>query len=682
VTPTLGRTFTEAEDQSARRDVVMLGAAVWQRQYGADPDVIGRKVNVNGRDRTIVGVLPATFHPPFYGNVAMIPEIWLPLGYRTTDPEACRDCMHLQAVGRLKAQVELRAARAELDALAPRLIGAYPQSYPPTARFIVQPLQATLAGGTPTLLWLLFAAAGLVLLIACVDVGNLALVRAQARSAELAVRCALGARRARLAQLLLGESLLVAVAGGALALFVAFACTRVLSRYAGTSLPGLGDLSLDGGALAFAVVLTLAVALLTGLWPALRAAQRGIVLSAGARSTSDVRAVRAQGVLIVAQIVLAFVLAISAALVLRSFAGLLRVDPGFEPRELTGMNISVVGARYNDAAATVRFYDSLLAAVRAQPGVAAASVVSTLALSGGFDRAGFHVRDRPIPPQQAPEVDRFFASSGYFATMQIPLLRGRDFTDTDRADSPPVAIVSATLAATIWPHEEPIGKQIQLGGRDEGAPWATVVGVAGDVRLYGLDVAATPQAYLAQSQQPAGSMALLLRSALPAETLAAGVRAAVRGIDSATPVFAVASMEQRIADSLARRRLTLTLFALFALTALLLAAIGIYGVVSHTVAQQTRALGLHKALGASDARIWRWVLGRGARHAALGMLIGIPFALAWGRLLASELVGISQFDPPSFAAAAALLGIVVIAATIGPARRAMRIAPTVALRSE
>jgi len=287
-----------------------------------------------------------------------------------------------------------------------------------------------------------------------------------------------------------------------------------------------------------------------------------------------------------------------------------------------------------------------------------------------------------VPPQQAPEVDRFFASSGYFATMQIPLLRGRDFAVSDRADSTPVAVVSATLAATIWPHEDPLGKQIQLGGRDDAAPWATVVGIVGDVRLYGLDVATTPQAYLAQSQQPAGSMALLLRSALPPETLAAGVRAAVRGIDAATPVFAVASMEQRIADSLARRRLTLTLFALFALTALLLAAIGIYGVVSHTVARQTRALGLHKALGASDARIWRWVLLRGARHAALGLLVGIPCALLWGRLLASELVGISQFDPLSFAAAATLLGIVVVAATVGPARRAMRIAPTLALRSE
>jgi putative ABC transport system permease protein len=308
--------------------------------------------------------------------------------------------------------------------------------------------------------------------------------------------------------------------------------------------------------------------------------------------------------------------------------------------------------------------------------------VTPLPLSGGFDRAGFHIKDRPIPAHQAPEVDRFFATPGYFATMRIPLLKGRDFSASDRTDSSPVAIVSVTLAQMMWPNEDALGKQIQLGGRDEAAPWATVVGVVGDVRQYGLDVAPTAQAYEPQAQQAAGNVALLIRSPLSPQTLATAVRAVVHDIDTATPVFAVAPMEQRIADSLARRRLTLTLFSLFALTALSLAAIGIYGVVSYTVAQQTQALGLRRALGASDARVWHWVLKRSAGYAALGMLIGIPFALAWGRMLASELVGISQYDPLSFAGASVLLAGIVFIATIGPARRALHVAPTVALRYE
>jgi predicted permease len=682
--PMLGRTFSAEEDQSGTHDVVVLGAALWRSRFGADPGILGRKISVNGRERTVVGVLPASFAPSFYGNVGAAPEIYLPLGYRLSDPFACRDCEHLQAVGRLKPDASLAAARAELATLAPRLIAAYPHAYPPTMHFVARPLQAQLVGSTPALLWLLFAAAGLVLLVACVDVGNLILVRAQSRTRELAVRSALGARRRRLAQLLLAESVLLAGAGGTLALLVAWAGLRLLVRYASTFLPRLDAVALDSGVLAFAVVLSAAVAGLTGLWPALRASrpQLDTVLRAGTRASGDARTVRLQGALIVAQVVLAFVLATGALLVLRSFAGLLRVDPGFDAQELTAMNVTVVGPRYNDAATTDRFYDRLLETLRAQPGIEAASLTSQLPLSGGFDRAGFHIKDRAIPPQQAPQVDRAFIRPDYFATMRIPLLHGRDFGADDRAGSTPVAIVSASLAQAMWPGADALGKQIQLGGRDDAAPWARIVGVVGDVRQYGLDTPVAPQAYLADAQQPAGNVALLIRSPLPAPALAADVRAAVRAIDAATPVFAVAPMSERIADSLARRRLTLVLFCLFALTALSLAAIGIYGVVAYTVAQQTQALGLRRALGASDARVWRWVVERGARHAALGMLIGVPCALAWGRLLSSELVGVSQYDPASFIAGALLLGTIVLAATLGPARRALRVAPNEALRYE
>jgi len=304
-------------------------------------------------------------------------------------------------------------------------------------------------------------------------------------------------------------------------------------------------------------------------------------------------------------------------------------------------------------------------------------------LNGGCNGTMAARRDRPEPPPgEGPDVGVHWISSTWPNVMRVPLKRGRLFNSGDRVGVRKVVLVSETAARTIWPNEDPIGKPVSVG---QGGFWkdtATVVGVVGDVRQYGLDTPSAPQAYLADAQQPAGNVALLIRSPLAAQSLAAGVRAAIRGIDSATPVFAVAPMAERIADTLARRRLTLTLFGLFALTALSLAAIGIYGVVSYTVAQHTQALGLRRALGASDARVWQWVLLRGVRHAALGMLIGVPFALAWGRLLASQLVGVSQYDPASFLAGALLLSAIVLAATAGPARRALRVAPNVALRYE
>ena len=684
VRPALGRSFTTDEDQSGQHDVVVLSDGLWQRQLGADPEVIGRKLIVNGRERTVVGVMPAGFHAAFFGNVAADPEIWLPLGYRLSDPFACRDCLHLQAIARLGDDADIGAVQAELDAMAPQLISAYPRNYPATMRFRIAPLRQTLVGSAPAALWPLLIAAALVLLIACVDVGNLMLARTQVRERELAVRCALGAGRARLVRLLLGEAALIAAAGGIAGVLLALGGLRVLAALAAATLPRMESVALDWQVLLFAAALSGLVAVLTGLWPALRASRLQLdeSLKSGLRAAGGVRSAAVRQALIVAQIALAFVVATGAVLVLRSFAILLHVDPGFEPQQLVALNITTVGPRYADAAQVAAFYAQVLERVDNAPGVEAASVVSPLPLSGNYDRAGFHIKDRPIPPQQAPEVDRFLVGADYFRTMRIPLLRGRLFGADDRAGSAPVAIVSAQLAQTMWPGGDALGKQIQLGGRDDKAPWATIVGVVGDVHQYGLDRATTPQAYLAHAQQPADPLTLVVRSALPTAAVAGLVRSATRTFDPAVPVFAVAAMPERISDTLTRRRLTLSLFGLFALTALVLAAIGIYGVVAYNVTQHTRALGLRRALGATDARVWRWVLERSAAYAGLGMLIGIPAALVWGRLLSTELVGVSGHDPVSFAAVCAALCAVVIAASLGPARRAVRIAPTVALRDE
>ena len=686
VTPQLGRVFTADEDQPQRNDVVLLSADLWQRRFNRDPQVVGRRIPLGSRSYTVVGVLPDTFEPLLPATLGRPPDVWRPLGYDLSLSQACRTCLHLQAVGRLAAGVSMETAQAQLDALSPALIGQFANDYPADMRFELHPLREALVGDVSRSLWLLFVGVGLVLMIACVDIASLMSLRATARRHELSVRAALGAERGRLTRLMLSESVLLGVAGGLLGVALALGMTHAIARLGPASIPRLHDVHVDQGVLAFATLLTFAVALATGLWPAWRASRPALsdALKDAGRVSDCPAAGRAQAGLVIAQIAMACALTLGALLMARSFKHLLEVDLGFSAHNVATLQMAVIGARYADGKLVTAFLQQLEERVRALPGVERVGAITPLPLDGGWDRAGFHIKDRPLAGPEAPEFDRSFATPGYFETLRIPLRAGRTIADSDRPGQPPVAVVSESLARRQWPGGSALGKQIQLGSRDENAPWVTIVGVVGDVRQHSLDIDAPPQVYLstAQSEDPPSFLTLAVRTSLPVGSIAEQVRGIAHAIDAGVPVHDAKAMPERVADSLARRRFLLQLFGLFAATALTLSAIGIYGVVAHAVQRQTRAFGLRRALGASDRAVLGWVSLQSARYLAAGLLLGLPLAFAWGRFLSSELYGVSGYDPPSFVLVVLALVAIVGLATLAPALRALRVDPMVALRNE
>ncbi|MEO8458906.1 MAG: ABC transporter permease [Dokdonella sp.] len=686
VAPQLGRLFSAEEDQPDRNDVVVLSAGLWQRQFNGDPNILGKRIALGSRSYSVIGVLPATFEPLLPATAGRPPDIWRPLGYDLSLPYSCRDCMHLQAIGRLAPGVDMKSAQVQLDVLSPALIKEYADKYPADMRFELHPLRDALVGDVSHSLWLLFAGVGLVLLIACVDIASLMLLRAISRRHELSVRAALGAERARLTRLMLSESMVLGCVGGVVGTVFALAITHVVAQTGPASIPRLRDVHVDLLVLVFALSLTLVVALATGLWPAFRASrpQLSDALKDAGRISSGPTAGRAQTTLVVVQIAIACALTLGALLMARSFARLLDVDPGFATKDIVTLDLAIVGVPYKEPAKVTAFLDLLEARIRELSGVARVGAVSQLPLGGGMDRAGFHIKDRLIADPEAPSFDRTFVTAGYFPALQIPLISGRYFSESDRLGQLPVAVVSESLARLEWPGESALGKQIQLGGRDDNAPWFTIVGVVGDVRLRSLDIEASPQAYLAdaQSDDPPSYMTLAVHTALPAATLLQEARAAARSIDPGVPIYAVKSMQERATDSLARRQFLLRLFGLFAATGLLLSAIGIYGVVAHAVEREMRVFGLRRALGASDGALIAWVSSRSARYLFAGLALGLPLAFAWASFLSRELYGVSAADPLSYALLVAALIAVVAIATLAPLRRALRVDPMVALRHE
>ena len=450
VTPELGRTFTADEDQPNRNDVVILSHGLWQRRFNADPGVVGRRIPLGPRSYTVVGVLPADFAPLLPAMRGRPPDVWRPLGYAAPTPPACRDCLHLQAIGRLNENASLASAQAELDQLAPALIGAFPREYPADARFELHPLREALVGNVDRSLWLLFAGVGIVLLIACVDIAGLMSLRAAARRHELSVRAALGAGRSQLTSLMFGESLLLGVAGGSAGVALALGITQAIARLGPASIPRLRDVHVDGGVLAFASALTLAVTFAAGAWPAWRASrpQLNDALRDAGRVSTGPSAARLQSGLVIAQIALACALTLGAILMARSFERLLAVDPGFSSDHVTTVNLAIVGAPYLDPKRVSVFLDQLEMKARGLPGVERVGAVTPLPLDSNWDTAGFHIKDRPLAESEAPEFDRVYATSDYFAALQIPLRSGRLFAASDRPGQPTVALVNEALRAS------------------------------------------------------------------------------------------------------------------------------------------------------------------------------------------------------------------------------------------
>ena len=673
----IGRGFLPEEDRPDRRYEVVLAHGLWMRRFGGDPNIVGRVIRLSDSSFTVVGVLPAGFRPLEIPGSAGTPEIFEPLGYALTDPWACRDCQHLQLIARLKQGIPAAQAHAELNTIMADLVRHYPASYPPQARVAFEPLRDHIVGSVSTALWVLMGAVGFVLLIACVNVANLMLARATGRAKEMALRAALGAARWRLIRQLITESLLLAVAGGIAGVLLGWWCTSRLASLAPREMPRLNEIHMDATVLWFGLAASLLTGILFGLMPALRTSGADFGKTTGSRSRSSMR-----DLLVMGELALAFVLAVGAGLLGKSFVRLMNVDPGFDPYNVLTLKTYMYGARYRKPAAELSYYEQVFERLRATSGIESVAMTSLLPMAD-FDRYSLHVRDRRLAHvSEAPSADNYSVTPDYFRVMRIPLKRGRIFTTQDIATAPKVAVISETCAREQFPNHDPIGKQIQLGGRDDSKPWTTIVGIVGDVRQYGLDTAPNIAAYIPQAQNLSFPFSLVARTSSDPRGLERAVRAAFLAVDPTQPVFNVQSMESYLASSMAQRRFTLALLALFGGLALALAAVGIYGVVSCAVTSRTREMGIRMALGAERRDVLAMVLRQAAALAGVGLAAGLAASFALTRFLSTLLFEVRTTDLATLATIAALLAAVALAASYLPARRAASVDPTVALRYE
>ena len=684
VRPALGRDFRADEDTPESWQVVLISDGLWRRRFNADHSVVGRTLRMNDLDFRVIGVMPAGFEPLVSGRFYKPAQMWAPLGYDTSLPYACRSCQHLKALGRLNAGVTVAQAVADLDAIRRQLAVTYPSDYP-AGQVAAVPLADIIAGPVRPALWVLLGAVAFVLLIACANVANLLLARAMNRSREMAVRAALGAGRGRLIRLMLTESALLSLAGAALGVAIAAVLLDSLTTMAPVSIPRLDRVTIDGPVLLFTLALAGATGVLFGMIPALRASSFSLRASLASDSRASVGAGsnRARQLLMVGDIALAMVLLVGAGLMLRTVGGLMRVDPGFDPRGVLTLQLSLVGEAYREDAAVRAFQDRLLEKLRALPGVEGAALAGQIPMGGNGDSWGFHIEGRSqANPAEDPSVERYSVTPDYFRVMRIGLRRGRLFTAQDSSTALPVLVLSETTATKLWPGQDPLGARVRIGGATD-TPWRTVVGIVGDVHHRDLAAPADLQMYLPQAQFTDSFLVATLRtSKAEPEALVAAARAAISDLDASVPVYDVAALDDLVERSFADRRFTTELLGAFAMVALLLAAVGLYGVVSVMVAQRSREVGVRVALGARPADILRLVFGAGLRTVGAGIGIGLLAAALLTRALESMLFQVATLDGISVAGAVATLAAVAMLAHYFPARRALRVDPACALRQD
>ena len=685
IRPALGRDFLPEEDNPADSRVVILSHALWKRSFGSDPSIVGKTITMNSTTYLVAGVLPEDFHSlisldPRGGPV----EIYRVLGYDASLPWACRTCHHLVALGRLRDSVSRSQADAEMDRISAVLFQRYPKDYS-SAGVILQPMREYLLGSVSTPLYVLLGAVTLVLLVACANVANLMLARATHRRREMAVRSALGATRGRLVRQLLVENVALGLLGAVAGAIPAYWTPSLLAVLGTGDLPRIGEVRLDWRVLVFTLTLALITGVLSGVAPAWRLSKphAGEALNQAARASSDRDSNRFRGLLVISEVALSLTLLFGSGLFLRSLYRLLTVSPGFDPNHVLTMRVSLVGQKFQEAKNVRQFFAQATERIQALPGVQAAGVVSEIPLGGDLDRYGLHVEGKMnANPEQDPNADRYCVSPGYRKAMGIPLLRGRDLADTDIAAAPAVILINETTARQEWPGEDPIGKHVKVGGMD--GPWWTVVGVVGDVHQQGLDFNPTMQVYLPHAQWPYAdsSMFFMIRTAGSPDDMAAPARQAIRDLDSSQPISRIMPLEAYIGLSVQSRRFSLLLVGAFALIAIMLCAVGIYGVTSYTVAQRTREIGIRMALGAQRQTMLALVLGRGLVLVLAGIAVGIVLSIAFTRFLESMLFGIKPTDAPTFLLVSLFLTAVAALACWLPARRAMSVDPMVALRYE
>ncbi len=681
VSPIAGRVFTEAEDRDGAQRVVLLSHELWQRRFGAEANIIGNTLTLDNQSYTVVGVMPPGFDFPSKET-----ELWAPIAF-SANAANDRGSFYLSGIARLNPGVTLEQAQSELDVIGRNLAQAYPQSNTDLG-FSVVSLHESLVGGFKQALFVLLGAVGFVLLIACVNVANLLLARAAVREKELAVRAALGAGRRRLLRQLLTESTLLALAGGALGLPLAMWGVEALKLINPGTIARLEEVSLDWRVLGFTLGVSCLTGVLFGLAPALQISKPDLhhTLKEGGRGFTGTRGQRLRRLLVITEIALSLVLLIGAGLLIRSFIRLQQVDVGFNPERLLTMRVEMSESKAQDLTRISNFYQQVLERVQALPGVEAVGVANAAPIVTPGVRRAIVIEDKPDPPPgQSQLVNYRVISHDYFRTLSVPLLNGRLLSAKENTQTPVVAVINQAMSRRYWGDDDPVGKRFKFGPRSSNTPWMTVVGVVGDVRQAGLDAASLPELYIPFTQTHlnwARPRVLFIRAAGDPLSLVAAVKSQIWAVDKDQTIYAVRTMQGIVTRWLAPRRFNLLLLGVFAALALVLASVGIYGVISYAVSQRTREIGVRLALGAQQRDILKLIVGQGLVLTLSGIAIGLVASFALTRWLESLLFGVSTTDPLTFAGVALLLAVVALLACWIPARRATKVDPLVALRTE
>jgi predicted permease len=690
VKPVRGRGFVDGEDAPGKEREVVISDKLWRNYFGSDPQLVGKTIELNTQAFTVIGIMPPGFG--FAGQH----DAWVPQPLDRAKPDD-RGNHNYELVARLNPGVTPQQAGEEIHALAAQMAAENPQNYDVQQSgfgMFITPLRTEVIGDSRLPLLVLLGAVVSVLLIACGNIANLLLARGSAREREVAVRTALGAGKLRIVRQLLTESVLLSLAGGLLGILIGWWGLEGVKKFASETLPRVQETSLDGRVLLFCFVISLLTGILFGIAPAVHIVKGNIQesLKEGARGSAGKSRQKLRNVLVVSEIALALVLLVSAGLLLRSLNRLLQVNPGFATQRVLTVQLALPFQKYKDPA-VISFYEELMRRLSALPGVEAAGAISHLPMSGAYYSGGTRIENTTANIPRSPrdgtpliEVDQRMVTPGYLQAMRIPVVRGRWFNEGDTQNSTPVSVVDTEFADRIWPGQDPIGQRVAVGFDGDGPNakplWRTVVGVVGHVRHYGLEEVGREQIYHPAAQTPRNAMFLTVRTAADPDAMADSIRKVVASLDPSLPLYEMKTMDEWLDSSMASRKLNVTLLTVFAGVALLMALIGIYGVISYSVVTRTHEIGIRLALGAQRTDVARMVLAHGFKILVLGLAIGTLAAVALSRAMSSLLFGIRAVDPITFLAIPVLLTGVAMLASYLPARRATRVDPMIALRYE